>query len=52
MFGISFLNSGILFLTAAIILPVLIYLFARKKPHRIVFSSIRFIKESQQKQRK
>jgi hypothetical protein len=52
MFGISFLNSGILFLTSAIILPVLIYLFARKKPHRIIFSSIRFIKESQQKQRK
>lgn len=52
MFGISFLNSGILFLTSAIILPILIYLFARKKPHRIIFSSIRFIKESQQKQRK
>ena len=52
MFGLSFLNSGILFLSSAIILPILIYLFARKKPHRIVFSSIRFIKESQQKQRK
>jgi len=52
MFGISFLNSGILFLSSAIILPVLIYLFARKKPYRIIFSSIRFIKKSQQKQRK
>ena len=49
---ISFLNSGILFLTSAIAIPVLIYLFARKRPKKIVFSSIKFIKESQQQQKK
>lgn len=49
---ISFLNSGILFLASAIMVPVLIYLFARKRPRRIVFSSIRFIKESQQQQKR
>jgi biopolymer transport protein ExbD len=49
---ISFLNSGILFLASAVIIPILIYLFARKKPHKIVFSSIRFIKQSQQQQKK
>jgi len=52
MFSLSFLNSGILFLSSAIIIPILIYLFAKKKPKKIVFSSIRFIKESQKKQRK
>jgi len=49
---ISFLNSGILFLSSAIIIPILIYLFAKKKPYKIIFSSIRFIKESQQKQKR
>ena len=49
---ISFLNSGILLLSSIIIIPILIYLFAKKKPHRVIFSSIRFIKESQQKQKR
>jgi len=49
---ISFLNSGILFLASAIVVPVLIYLFAKKRPKRIVFSSIRFIKKSQQQQKR
>jgi len=49
---ISFLNSGILLLSSAIIIPILIYLFAKKKPHKVIFSSIRFIKESQQKQKR
>ncbi|HHE37342.1 MAG TPA: hypothetical protein ENL20_02075 [Candidatus Cloacimonetes bacterium] len=52
MFNLSFLNSGILFLTSAILIPLLIYLFAKKKPRRIIFSTIRFIKESQKQQRK
>lgn len=53
MFGLSFLNSGILFLAAATVIPLLIYLFAKKKPQRVIFSSIKFIKESlnQQKRR-
>ena len=49
---ISFLNSGILLLSSAILIPILIYLFAKKKPNKIIFSSIRFIKESQQKQKR
>ncbi|MDA3814415.1 MAG: BatA domain-containing protein, partial [Candidatus Cloacimonetes bacterium] len=49
---ISFLNSGILLLSSAILIPILIYLFAKKKPHKVIFSSIRFIKESQQKQKR
>jgi len=49
---ISFLNSGILFLGSVVIIPILIYLFAKKKPYKIIFSSIRFIKESQQKQKR
>ncbi len=52
MFDLSFLNSGILFLSSAVIIPILIYLFAKKKPKKIVFSSIRFIKESLQKQKR
>jgi len=50
--SLTFLNSGILFLLSAIILPILIYLFARKKPKKIIFSTIKFIKESQKKQNK
>lgn len=49
---ISFLNSGILFLASAIVIPVLIYLFAKKRPKKIVFSSIKFIKQTQQQQKK
>jgi len=52
MFSLSFLNSGILALSSAILIPILIYLFARKKPRKVEFSSIRFIKISQKKQRK
>ena len=52
MFSLSFLNSGILFLSSAIIIPLIIYLFAKKKPKKIIFSSIRFIKESQNQQKR
>ena len=52
MFNISFLNSGIIIFTLAAILPILIYLFAKKKPKRIVFSSLRFIKETTQQNRR
>jgi hypothetical protein len=48
---LSFLNSGILFLTAAVAVPILIYLFISKKPRRVIFSSIRHIKASQKKQK-
>lgn len=46
-----FLNSGILFLATATLIPILIYLFIIKKPKRVVFSSIRNIKASQKRQR-
>ena len=51
MFNLSFLNSGILAVASAMVIPLIIYLFARKKPRKIIFSSIRFIKESQQRQK-
>ncbi|MCD4651539.1 MAG: BatA domain-containing protein, partial [Candidatus Cloacimonetes bacterium] len=52
MFSLSFLNSGLLFLAAASVIPLLIHLFARRKPQRIIFSTIRFIKESQKHRNK
>ena len=52
MFDITFLNSGILILAGATIIPLIIYLFAKKKPNKIIFSSLKFIKESQKKQNK
>ncbi len=52
MFGLSFLNSSVLAVAAATIIPLLIYLFAKKKPRRVEFSSIRFILSSQKKQNK
>jgi len=51
MFQLSFLNAGLLFFAAATVLPLLIWLLAKKKPRRIVFSSLRFIKLSQQQEK-
>jgi hypothetical protein len=48
VFQLSFLNAGLLFFAAATVLPLLIWLLAKKKPRRIIFSSLRFIKLSQQ----
>ncbi|MBN2829443.1 MAG: BatA domain-containing protein, partial [Candidatus Cloacimonetes bacterium] len=48
----SFLNTGILAFIVAGALPLLIYLFAKKKPKKVVFSSIRFISQSSSSQRK
>jgi hypothetical protein len=47
----SFLNSGILAFAASAVIPLIIYLFAKRKPQKMIFSSIRFIKESQRKQK-
>ncbi|HNX00489.1 MAG TPA: BatA domain-containing protein [Candidatus Cloacimonadota bacterium] len=52
MFGLSFLNGSILAVAVSTIIPLLIYLFARKKPRKVEFSSIRFILASQKKQNK
>src|SRR5690554_3435023 len=43
MFSLSFLNSGLLIASLSAIIPLLIYFFAKKRPDRVVFSSIRFI---------
>ncbi|HCM16181.1 MAG TPA: hypothetical protein DHW79_09625, partial [Candidatus Cloacimonas sp.] len=43
MYQLSFLNAGLLFFAAATVLPLLIWLLAKKKPRRIIFSSLRFI---------
>lgn len=51
MFQLSFLNAGLLFFVAATIIPLLIWLFAKKKPPKIVFPSLRFIKISHEQER-
>lgn len=52
MGGLSFLNSGLLLFTAATILPLLIWLLAKKKPKRVVFPSLRFIKAGLEQEKK
>ena len=52
MGGLSFLNSGLLLFTAATVLPLLIWLLAKKKPKRVVFPSLRFIKAGQEQEKK
>lgn len=51
MFELSFLNTGLLLFAAATILPLLIWLLAKRKPKRVVFSSLRFIKLSKDEQK-
>ncbi|PID28982.1 MAG: hypothetical protein CSB55_02635 [Candidatus Cloacimonadota bacterium] len=48
----SFLNPGFLIALLAAGIPVVIHLFAKKRPQKIIFSSVRFIKEIQKKQNK
>jgi hypothetical protein len=52
MFGLSFLNAGILFVAMAAIIPLLIHLFVKNKPQRIYFSSLRFLRELIEERRK
>ncbi len=52
MGGLSFLNSGLLLFTAATVLPLLIWLLAKKRPKRVVFSTLRFIKAGQEQEHK
>jgi hypothetical protein len=51
MFQLSFLNSGLLILATATVLPLLIWLLAKKKPRRIMFSSLRFIRLSKEQKK-
>ena len=52
MFGLSFLNAGILFATLATIIPLLIHLFIKNKPIKVYFSSLKFLREVIEEQRK
>ena len=47
---ITFLNSAILFGLAAVGLPILIHVLSRRKPKRVYFSSLRFLKLLQRQQ--
>lgn len=51
MFQLSFLNASLLIFTAASILPLLIWLLAKKKPQKVIFPSIRFIKLSKEQEK-
>lgn len=51
MFQLSFLNASLLFFAAATILPLLIWLLAKKKPQKIVFPTLRFIKQSKEQEK-
>ncbi len=52
MFNLSFLNAGILFVTLATVIPLLIHLFSKQKPQKVYFSSLKFIKESLKERQK
>lgn len=51
MWQLSFLNTGLLIFAAATVIPLLIWLLAKKKPPRIIFSTIRFIKQTEKEQK-
>jgi len=51
MFQLSFLNTGLLIFAAATILPLIIWLLAKKKPPQIIFSTIRFIVKTEKEQK-
>lgn len=48
MFSLGFLNSGFLIASLSALIPILIYFFAKKRPERIVFSSLKFIISSKE----
>lgn len=52
MFQISFLHASLLIFAAATILPLVIWLIAKRKPPRVVFGSLRFIKISKEQEKK
>jgi len=52
MFGLSFLNAGILLATLAALIPLLIHLFVKNKPKMVFFSSLRFLTEILEERRR
>ncbi|MDZ4122221.1 MAG: BatA domain-containing protein, partial [Candidatus Cloacimonadaceae bacterium] len=51
MFSLSFINTGLLIFAAATVLPLIIWLLAKRKPNQVVFSTLRFIKLSKDQQK-
>lgn len=51
MFQLSFLNASLLIFAAATILPLLIWLLAKKKPQKVLYPTLRFIKLSKQQEK-
>ena len=51
MFQLSFLNAGLLIFAAATVLPLIIWLLAKKKPPQLLFSSLRFMKLSSEQEK-
>ncbi|MCK9329910.1 MAG: BatA domain-containing protein [Candidatus Cloacimonetes bacterium] len=52
MFGLSFLNAGILFVAMSAIIPLLIHLFVKTKPQNLYFSSLKYLREVLEERRK
>ena len=52
MFGLSFLNAGILIASLATIIPLLIHLFVKNKPQKVFFSSLKFLREILEERRR
>lgn len=52
MFGMSFLNAGILLAGLATVIPLLIHLFIKNKPQKIYFSSLKFLREVLEERKK
>jgi len=52
MFGLSFLNAGILLGTLAAVIPLLIHLFVKNRPKKVFFSSLKFLTEILEERRK
>lgn len=48
---LNFLNGALAYFALASILPLLIWLFAKRKPPQVLFSSLRFIKLSQEQEK-
>ncbi len=51
MFSLSFLNSSLLIASLTALIPILIYFFAKRKPDRLIFSSLKFIKSSKEERK-
>ena len=49
---LSFLNTGILLVAIASVVPLLIHLFIKNKPQQVLFSSLKFLREVIHEQRK